>query len=109
MNAFEKRLLVAFAIGIVVLTLATAAVAQQKPHLGPNHWYDFQCCSEKDCRQTVLKEVERRDGGWFVVPTKELIPYSDKRIRRSLDPLIHVCLFGKPERVRCLYVPEVPV
>jgi hypothetical protein len=110
MTSFEKWLIVAFAIGIAMLTLATAVVAQQKPHLGPDHWYDFECCSEKDCRQTVLNEVERRDDGWFVVPTNELIPFNDKRIRRSRDPLLHLCcgkeLNGICVKVRCLYVPD---
>lgn len=82
-------------------------------------WYDGNCCNEQDCRQTTLGEVERRADGWFVVPTNQLIPFADSRIRRSLDPLIHICLrkSWKDEKeagageyvVRCLYLPEPPV
>jgi hypothetical protein len=89
----------------IVLLLATTPVHAHS-------WYDGQCCKEQDCRQTELHEVERRENGWFVTSTLELIPFDDKRIRRSLDALIHVCLEPKyfsGQQVRCLYIPEMPV
>lgn len=100
MEALMRRfalLSMALAVGFV---LAPAGAAQA------HSWYDGSCCDEGDCRQTTLGEVERHDDGWYVVPTKELIPFDDDRIRRSLDPLIHRCIMpgGKS---RCLYVPEM--
>jgi hypothetical protein len=94
-----------------------------------HEWYDGSCCSEKDCFQTVLREVKRTDAGWEVTINRtlenglainlvETIPYSDPRVRRSLDPLIHACVMPtkwvglKPSEwnaIRCLYIPEVPV
>lgn len=71
-------------------------------------WYDGECCSEEDCRQTTLGEVVRQDGGWYVTITKDTLPFTDVRLRRSLDPLIHICLMwenGLP-KLRCLYIPE---
>lgn len=75
-----------------------------------HEWYDYSCCSKKDCRQTTLGEVERHDDGWYVVQLKLTVPFSDQRIRRSRDPLIHICLMpirdGETD-LRCLYIPEV--
>lgn len=80
----------------------------------PHSWYDYECCSERDCRATTLGEVVRQDDGWLVVSTGEVIAFQgDKRLRHSLDPLTHVCLMsqifdGKPTlRVRCLYIAGV--
>lgn len=97
------------------LFLAMGVVEKSEAH----SWYDGSCCSEQDCYQTGIGEVERRPDGWFVVLTKELIPFDDERIRRSLDPLIHRCVITTwkgqvrvPREVSptlCLYIPELPV
>lgn len=79
-------------------------------------WYDGECCSEKDCRQTTLGEVERHDDGWYIAPLKLTVPFGDSRIRHSLDPLIHICEaegghtngLQNPPTLRCLYIPDVP-
>jgi hypothetical protein len=95
----------------VALALAIALTPVQA---GAHSWYDGSCCSENDCRQTTLGEVERHDNGWYVVALKLTLPFDDPRVRRSLDPLIHICLVpswvdGKKTgtTLRCLYVPEV--
>lgn len=100
---------------LIVLFLGLGMATKGNAH----SWYDGNCCSDQDCYQTGIGEVERHDGGWFVVLTKELIPFDDKRIRRSLDPLIHRCIVSTwrgqvkvPREVsptRCLYIPEQPV
>jgi hypothetical protein len=88
---------------ILILILQNSAAAHS--------WYDGACCNENDCRQTTFGEVERTEGGWLFVPTGELIPFDDKRIKHSLDPLIHVCLRGRNmngvQTVRCLYIPDI--
>ena len=91
---------------LLALLLASPAAAHS--------WYDGACCSEHDCRQTVLGEVERRADGWFVKPLTVTVPFGDSRLRKSQDPLIHVCiapgaiLNGKrgPAVLRCLYLPD---
>lgn len=91
-----------------------AALALGGEMASAHGWYDGECCSEVDCRQTTLGEVERQPTGWFVVPLKTMVPYQgDDRLRRSLDPLIHICLYSQWEagarvpKLRCLYVPEI--
>lgn len=105
-----------FGIATLALFLAGSFGHAQTHQHG---WYDGQCCNRNDCAQTTLGEVERRNSGWFVVPTKELIPFDDERVKRSLDPLIHRCIFQGPMSdyrgtgpkrrgdTRCLYVPEI--
>lgn len=94
----------------VALLLAGPALAHS--------WYDYACCSERDCRLenittagiTIEHEVNRRIGGWFVTSTNELIPFDDKRIKISLDTGTHLCLMPSGVKgifkVRCLYLPE---
>lgn len=79
-----------------------------------HEWYDYQCCSEQDCRQTTLGEVERHADGWYVVPLNVTVPFEDHRLRRSLDPLIHICVvptwvngIREGGQLRCLYIPEI--
>lgn len=104
---------------ILLFGIATLALLVAGGISRAHDWYDFSCCNRADCAQTILGEVERRIDGWFVVPTKELIPFADKRIKRSLDPLIHRCIFKsgladyqgtgpkEPGDTRCLYIPEI--
>jgi hypothetical protein len=95
----------ALALSAMLLCAAPAAA---------HEWYDYECCSKNDCRQTTLGEVDRRDDGWFVNVTGELIPFDDFRVRRSQDAIMHICLvrsYAASNRgqmiTRCLYVPEM--
>lgn len=97
--------MIRFVLAFIIAAVATLLIiaGQAKAH----GWYDGECCDEEDCRQTTLGEVELRDNGWFVVPLKVIVPFSDDRIRHSLDPLIHICLIpGNKPRLRCLYIPD---
>jgi hypothetical protein len=63
-------------------------------------WYDPACCSDNDCApDDRVKEVP----GGFQVPTGEIVPYGDKRIRQSLDKQFHWCHFQN--FTYCVYVP----
>lgn len=63
-------------------------------------WYDPACCSDNDCApDNRVKEVR----GGFRVPTGEVVPYGDKRIRPSLDKQFHWCHFQT--HTYCVYVP----
>jgi hypothetical protein len=70
-------------------------------------WYGSMqdgCCNDKDCRMTAFREVELRDGGWFIKTTGELIPFGNYRIKKSRDAAMHICL--AQARARCLYIPD---
>lgn len=55
-------------IAFLLLGLALTQCGTASAH----PWYDFSCCNEGDCLPTALGEVQRRDNGWYVVPTREL-------------------------------------
>ena len=89
--------LAAFTLCIMTLTLAA--------HEAPLGWaYDYECCSGVDCRQAKVREVI--DG--YIVPSGDLIPYGDKRVRLSKDEFFHWRTVrgedGTP--TLCLYVPN---
>lgn len=95
-------------IKLVVLSLfvfATPALAHS--------WYSEACCEEEDCRPARAGEVQFTPEGWYVVPTKELIPFGDYKEKISEDGEFHICQyyksgsFNQELTTRCLYVPEV--
>lgn len=75
----------------------------------PNGWeYGWDCCSAGDCYQELDANVREYYNGYLIVSTKEIIPYDDKRIRKSMDGYFHRCTpAGDPKMLRslCLYVP----
>lgn len=96
--------------------LSLAIFAAYASPAWPHSWYDGECCSEHDCRQTTLGEVKRTDEGWLVVPLNITVPFSDPRVRHSQDPLIHVCEvpggmtngIQNAPTLRCIYIPDAP-
>lgn len=73
----------------------------------PEGWsYPFACCSNYDCRPVAETDVQERPEG-YVVPSGEVIPMTDKRIRHSPDGYYHWCtVAGKADgRTLCLFVP----
>ena len=81
-----------------------------KPTAGqPLGWaYDYSCCSLADCREVKDSAIKEDSRGFTIVRTGELIPYGDKRIKRSKDEFFHWCsVAGKEDsRSLCLYVPD---
>lgn len=74
----------------------------------PNGWqYDQLCCSNFDCREVVepKKVMESPDG--YVVPSGEVISYSDSKLKPSPDGLFHWCTRAGSDAgpTICLYVP----
>ncbi|PSM18526.1 hypothetical protein [Nitratireductor sp. StC3] len=67
-------------------------------------WYPFACCSNFDCR--AVGAVKERPEG-YVVPSGEVVPMTDKRVRHSPDGLFHWCtVAGKDDgKTICLFVP----
>lgn len=67
-------------------------------------WYSLECCSEKDCRPVDKSEVLRTPEGWSIPAQRTLIPFSDSRIKPSLDVNMHIC--QNSARIICLYIPD---
>jgi hypothetical protein len=76
----------------------------------PLGWsYGWECCHLKDCRRAASGEVVADKDGYRIASTGEIIPYNDKRIKRSRDEFYHRCSpggnFDSPKSI-CLYVPD---
>lgn len=93
--------------GYVGVSMAHDAIASKKQPMG---WtYDYSCCSVNDCSEVDDKAVKVTEYGYQIVRTKEVIPYNDKRIKRSKDEFYHRCVpGGNVDAIRslCLYVPD---
>lgn len=94
-------------LALLALALLTGeAVA----HDAPTGWtYGIECCSMLDCRQLQHGDVADSPDGYLIHLTGEVIPYGDKRIKRSKDEFFHQCTPGgkiDAPRSICLYVPD---
>jgi hypothetical protein len=84
------------------------------PDAHAHDWYDKTCCRAQDCEPMAEDIIVETKAG-FVVPSGELIRYSDDRIRPSRDNSFHWCRFEilsgqtSPQhwttQTLCLYVP----
>jgi hypothetical protein len=80
----------------------------------PLGWtYPLSCCSNYDCKQVTgghaSGEVREAPGGYVIAGTGEVVPYQDKRIRRSPDGAFHWCAHQAgvdAGRTICLFVPD---
>lgn len=89
---------------LLALLLSTAPAPAHEAVTG---WlYPRECCGNLDCREVPASSVLERPGG-FLVPSGELLPYRDKRLRDSPDGLYHWCTVGGTNagRTLCLYIP----
>lgn len=77
-------------------------------HNAPLGWaYDQSCCSGRDCHQALAGEVTETKKGYVITHTQELIPYNDRRIKRSHDEFFHQCVATPMAKWSyCLYVPD---
>ncbi|TIM78520.1 hypothetical protein [Mesorhizobium sp.] len=80
-------------------------------------WYEKQCCHDEHCEPMADGAVRETSKG-FKVPSGELLPYADGRVRQSHDMRFHWCHAQKVTAGRhrefpsrnaditiCLYVP----
>lgn len=73
-------------------------------HEAPTGWsYPFACCSGFDCRPAKVAETPTG----FVVPSGEIVPMTDSRVRPSPDGLFHWCSVAGADdgRTICLFTP----
>ncbi len=74
------------------------------------HWYDSECCNDKDCRPVGRSFIRWVPGGWLITDTGQIVPELDpngqpnRMIRRSKDTSNHICRAeGAPNAV-CIYL-----
>lgn len=76
----------------------------------PLGWtYDYSCCSTMDCSEVKDSAVKVTKEGYQIAATGEVIPWTDKRIKRSKDEYYHRCTPGGKVDAPlslCLYVPD---
>jgi hypothetical protein len=103
---------------LVWMMLATRAEAHDAlpTAQAPLGWtYPLSCCSNYDCRQVTGTggpaggEVREGPDGYVIAGTGEVVPYRDKRVRRSPDGEFHWCAHqagADAGRTICLFVPD---
>ncbi|RUW29679.1 hypothetical protein [Mesorhizobium sp. M1E.F.Ca.ET.041.01.1.1] len=91
------------------IALAAFLSAPAAAHQAPKGWqYDSSCCAGLDCYQAPAADVKETQYG-HQLSTGELIPYTDRRIKRSRDEFFHECKPGgdvNSQHSFCLYVPD---
>ncbi len=99
-----RAILTAVAIAFAAFPYASVLLA----HDAPTGWkYPWACCANQDCKQMTGQIAEVREG-YIVLPTSEIVPYADKRVKDSPDGEYHWCrhLAGVDKgRTICLFVP----
>ena len=103
------------ASGAGLICLATAAAAQDIPrglgHLpGAAHWYDRQCCHDRDCEPVEPGAIRQTAEGYVIrymtsrgYVAEGFLPYGASGIRPSRDAQEHAC--APQTRVVCIYIP----
>jgi hypothetical protein len=96
--------------------IIAAACAFGVPSASAHSWYEKQCCEDEHC-EPMADGVVRETSKGFKVPSGELLPYGDSRVRQSHDMRYHWCHDQKatvtrhreipfgPDSTICLYVP----
>jgi len=88
-------------------TLLAAALALALVQVAMAHsWYDYDCCSDNDCKEIEASAVKALPDFYEVTFAGRVfqVPYNDPRIRKAKDLGYHACEYPK-EELRCLYVP----
>ena len=99
---------VGFMLGLM-LTIGRAHEATDVAGQPLGGTYGWECCSGMDCSVSGDGTISEMPEGYRVELTGEIIPYGDKRIKRSRDEFFHRCTPGgiaTAPRSICLYVPD---
>ena len=92
-----------------MLSLAAAlALTVAATQTATAHWlYSKECCNDRDCFPLPKDSVKATDTGYLYVPTGEVVPFADPRVKHSPDGSFHGCIIPwEQNRLRCLYVPD---
>lgn len=104
MNRFFMAMMLAWALFVGLIY----AISPARSH----EFYDPICCSDKDCGPVKATDFRPVPGGWMWVPTGEIIPYNDSRVRESPDGQFHRCAHKGPndndtKYSYCIYIPPM--
>ncbi len=102
---------------LVWTALPAVALLCGAPGGGPSpasahDFYDFACCSDRDCRPISFDDVQVTPRGYRIEATGIVIPFADHRIRMTPvedhQQRYHLCTTSgtKTGHVLCLYVPQ---
>lgn len=88
----------AAALAVLLIGIAVASA---------HSFYDWDCCSDRDCGPVAEGTVVETQGGYRVLLTGQFIDRDSPKVRMSPDGRWHLCtLGGNPGgAVLCLYVP----
>jgi hypothetical protein len=88
----------AAALGILLIGVVLASA---------HSFYDWDCCSDRDCQPVAEGMVAEESGGYRVLLTNQFIDRNSPKVRMSPDGRWHVCTLGGNlgGSVLCLYVP----
>lgn len=131
------RHVLALALAIALLLAAfvwvaftTPGFAQGMDHTAPGHWYDAECCSQRDCAPIPPETVTITPWGYelrlvpghhplVTMPTQRDFAVDSNDVKPSQDGEYHACVppaYGTAEdhgprgqAVYCLYVPQFGV
>lgn len=93
------------------VAIAALCLFAYVPKALPHDWYEYQCCSDKDCRPIPFEAVTITKDG-YRVPSGEVIPFGSRKIRPTPpeDPQqrYHWCTVAGSNKggTLCLYVPQ---
>lgn len=70
-------------------------------------WYDYSCCSDKDCRPIPSSAVKATKDGYYVTINGRTMAYSSPKLKVSQDDQFHLCTIGGTDDglMLCLYAP----
>lgn len=108
MNRFVQALVLYLAV-VASVGFVLWMTLPALPHEARTGWrYPYACCSDRDCREIPGWAVREGPEGYTIAATGELIPYTDRRVKRSPDGVFHWCsVAGKIDgRTICLFVPH---
>ena len=107
----------ALGLGAVIAADCAFGMPSASAH---DDWYEERCCEDEHCEPMADGTVRETSKG-FKVPSGELLPYADSRVRQSHDMRYHWCHAPKttsanrfhdqhqlpsgPDATICLYVP----
>ncbi len=98
-------------IGNLILLVSSLAIVLWATAQAPAHeWFDWACCSDRDCHVVPDTSVRPMADGWHIDGNAEVVPYTSNKLRMTPpegEGRFAVCTRGgKPEApVICLYVP----
>jgi hypothetical protein len=100
---------------LAVLCLTTPALAQDIPRglghpPGAEHWYDRQCCHDRDCEPVEPGAIRETKKGYVIrymtsrgYVAEGFLPKNSSGVRQSQDGREHAC--APQTKPVCIYLP----